>query len=48
MSCGAGQKISAVEKAIRDLSLEEKQNLIQEIKEKGFVDLAKEAENERD
>ena len=35
----AGQKVSQVEKATRDLTPEEKTNLISEIKDKGFVDL---------
>ncbi len=48
MLCGAGQKVSEVEKATRDLNLEQKKDLINQVKEKGSVDLAKEAENERD
>lgn len=44
----AGQKVSQVEKATRDLTAEEKANLINEIKEKGSVELDKQAEVERD
>ncbi len=40
--------MSEVEKATRDLNLEQKKDLINQVKEKGSVDLAKEAENERD
>lgn len=44
----AGQKVSMAEKATRDMSLEQKKDLVNEVLEKGSVDLGKEAENERD
>ena len=44
----AGQKISEVEKATRNLSLEQKRELINEVKDKGSVNLDREVEAERD
>ena len=44
----AGQKLSQIEKATRELTAEEKANLINEIKDKGSVELDKQAEAERD
>lgn len=44
----AGQKVSVTEKATRDMSLEQKKDLVNEVMEKGSVDLGREAENERD
>lgn len=47
--CGAGQKVDEVEKATRNLSLEQKRDLINEVKDKGSVNLDnKEVEMERD
>ena len=34
MLCGAGQKVSEVEKATRDLNLEQKKDLINQVKKK--------------
>lgn len=44
----AGQKVSQAEKATRDMSLEQKKDLVNEVMEKGSVDLGRETENERD
>lgn len=44
----AGQKVSEVEKATRNLSLEQKRDLVNEVKDKGSVSLDKEMETERD
>lgn len=44
----SGQKLSGAEKATRDMSLEQKRDLVSEVMEKGSVDLGREAENERD
>lgn len=44
----AGNKVSQVEKATRNMTIEEKSNLVNEIKEKGSVDLDRQNENERD
>ena len=44
----AGNKVSQAEKATRNMTLEEKSNLVNEIKEKGSVDLDRQTENERD
>ena len=44
----AGKKVDKAERATRDMTLEEKSALVNEIIEKGSVDLDKETENERD
>lgn len=44
----AGKKINEVEKATRNLSLEQKRDLVNEVKDKGSVNLDKEIEIERD
>jgi len=44
----AGQKVSQAEKATRNMTLEEKTALVNEVKDKGSVDLDKQNENERD
>lgn len=44
----AGQKVSQAEKATRNLSLEQKKDLVNEVKEKGSVDLENQIEAERD
>ena len=44
----AGKKVSRTENLTRNMSIEEKNNLVNEIKEKGFVDLDKEIENEKE
>lgn len=44
----AGKKVSQAEKATRNLSLEQKKDLVNEVKEKGSVDLENEIEAERD
>lgn len=43
----AGQKVSGAEKATRDLTAEQKRNLVNEIKEKGSVDLEPQNEFEK-
>ena len=44
----AGNKVAQVEKATRDMTLEDKTALVNEVKDKGSVDLDKQNENERD
>ena len=44
----AGKKVDKAERATRDMTLEEKNALVNEVLDKGSVDLDKEAENERD
>lgn len=44
----AGKKVDKAERATRDMTLEEKSALVNEIIDKGSVDLDKETENERD
>jgi len=44
----AGKRVSEAEKATRNMTIEQKQDVINEVKDKGFVNLDKEAENERD
>lgn len=44
----AGKKVQEAEKATRDMTVEQKKDLINEIKDKGSVNLDKQAENERD
>ena len=44
----AGQKVSEVEKATRDMTIEQKKDLINEVKDKGSVSLDKENEQERE
>lgn len=44
----AGQKVNEAEKATRNLSIEQKKELVAEVKDKGSVNLDKEVENERD
>lgn len=44
----AGNKVSQAEKATRDLTREEKNALVNEVKDKGSVNLDKQVENERD
>ena len=44
----AGQKVSQAEKVTRNMTLEEKQSLVNEVISKGSVDLDKQVEAERD
>lgn len=44
----AGEKVSKVEKATREFSVERKKELVNQVKEKGSVNLDKEMETERD
>ena len=44
----SGKKLVDTEKVVRNFTAEQKINLVNEIKEKGFVSLGLEAENERD
>ena len=44
----AGQKVNDLEKATRELNLEQKKDLVKEVKEKGSVNLDKEVESERE
>jgi hypothetical protein len=44
----AGKKVNEAEKATRDMTIEQKQDLVNEIKDKGSVDLSRENENERE
>lgn len=44
----AGKKVNEIEKATRNLSLEQKKDLVNEVKDKGSVNLDKEVEAERD
>ena len=44
----AGNKVTQAEKATRNLSLEQKKDLVNEVIETGSVDLDKQVENERD
>ena len=44
----AGNKVNQVEKATRNMTVEQKKDLVNEVKDKGSVDLDKQVENERD
>lgn len=44
----AGQKVAQAEKATREMTVEQKMDLVNEVIDKGSVDLDKQAENERD
>lgn len=44
----SGQKVSSTEKATRNLTLEQRRDLVNEVKDKGSVDLDKEEQQERD
>lgn len=44
----AGNKVEKAEKATRDMTLDEKKDLINQVKDKGAINLDKQVENERD